>query len=57
MVTNDRKRDEAAAIALKQASVIKTLALASVAFKNGTVKVIPNPMNAKASKDNFQKAV
>jgi hypothetical protein len=56
MVINDRKRDEAAAIALKQASVIKTLALASVAFKNGTVRVIPNPKNAKFNKDTLQKA-
>ena len=47
MVTKDRKRKEAAVMALKQASIIKTMALASAAFKNGTMKVVPLPDLAK----------
>lgn len=43
MDTKERKHKEAAVLALKQASVIKTMALASVAFKNGTMKVLPLP--------------
>jgi hypothetical protein len=45
--TKDRKRHEAAAMALKQASVIKTMTLMSVALKNGTMKVISVPESAK----------
>ncbi len=47
MDTKDRKHQEAAAVALKQASAIKTLALASAAFKNGTMKVIQVPEGSK----------
>jgi len=47
MDTKDRKQHEAAAIALKQASIIKTLAVASVAIKNGTMRVIAVPESAK----------
>ncbi|MBK6595416.1 MAG: hypothetical protein IPG23_23380 [Burkholderiales bacterium] len=47
MDTKDRKRKEAAVMALKQASIIKTMALASVAFRNGTMKVVPLPEVAK----------
>lgn len=45
MDIKNRKHHEAAAVALKQASVIKTLALASAAFKNGTMKVVSPPPN------------
>ena len=47
MDTKDRKRKEAAVMALKQASSIKPMALASVAFRNGTMKVVPLPEVAK----------
>lgn len=47
MDTKDRKRHEAAATALKQASVIKTMTLVSVALKKGTMKVISVPESAK----------
>ena len=43
MDTKERKQKEVAVLALKQASVIKTLALASNAFKKGTMKVLPLP--------------
>jgi hypothetical protein len=43
MDTKNRKRHKAVALILKQASVIKTLALATAGFKNGTIKIISPP--------------
>ncbi|WP_310613271.1 hypothetical protein [Limnohabitans sp.] len=56
MDTKNRKHHEAAAVALKQASVIKTLALASAAFKNGTMKVISPPPSNKDRKVHLHQA-
>lgn len=47
MDTKDRKRHDPVAMVMKQASVIKTLALTSAAIKNGTIKVIRVPGSAK----------
>lgn len=47
MDIKDRKRLDPVALVLKQASVIKTMALASAAFKNGTMKVIHVPESSK----------
>lgn len=43
MDTKNRKRHKAVALILKQASVIKTLALATVGFKSETIKAISPP--------------
>lgn len=43
MDIKNRKRNKKAAVILKHASVIKTLALATAGFKNGTIKVISTP--------------
>jgi predicted nucleotide-binding protein (sugar kinase/HSP70/actin superfamily) len=47
MDSKERKRKEAAVMVLKQASVIKTMALACAAFRNGTMKVVPLPEVSK----------
>ena len=43
----DRKKNEAVAIALKQASIIKTLTAAVVALENGTMRVVTAPGKVK----------
>lgn len=43
MDKKSRKQHEKAAVIMKHASVIKTLALATAGFKNGTIKVISPP--------------
>ena len=43
----DRKKHDAVAIALKQASIIKTLTAAVVALENGTMRVITSPGRVK----------
>lgn len=50
MDTKNRKRHKAVALILKQASVIKTLALATAGFKNGTIKIISPPPSKIVSK-------
>jgi hypothetical protein len=50
MNTKNRKQHEKAAVILKHASVIKTLALATAGFKNGTIKIIAYLPSKKIAK-------
>lgn len=52
MSSKKRKHHDAVAAALKQASVIKTLAMAASGFKNKTMRVIAPPLSNLKSKAN-----
>ncbi|MEY2652973.1 MAG: hypothetical protein RLZZ321_2067 [Bacteroidota bacterium] len=52
MRNKKRRYHDTVATALKQASVIKTLAMAASGFKNGTIRVIAPPLSNLKRKAN-----
>ena len=43
MDTRERRRLDTTALAMKQASVARTIAVANAAYKNGTMRTLPLP--------------